>query len=208
MPMSDRQYISIATEDMLQYIDPTAVVTVGADGDGLTLREGLRDTPARVAKAWEHWTSGYSVNIGELLKSFEDGAEHYNQLVMVKNIPFYSKCEHHLADIFGTATVAYLPSGRVLGLSKLSRLVDAFARRLQVQERMTQQIAQALIESELAPRWVGVYIRARHMCMESRGICQQGHYTVTQAYRTTGKVGERIDSGGWKDEFLREALAP
>ena len=103
-------------------------------------------------------------------------------MVIVKDIPIYSKCEHHLADIFGTATIAYVPNGRIVGLSKLSRLADMFARRLQVQERLTGQIADAL-EEHLNPLGVGVLIRARHMCMESRGLCQQGHHTITCALR-------------------------
>lgn len=159
-------------------IDLLQNVIVGEDAD----REGLRDTPARVVKAWKHWTSGYSVDIAALLKVFEDGAENYDQMVMVKDIPIYSKCEHHLADIFGTATIAYIPQGKIVGLSKLSRLADAYARRLQVQERLTDQIADAL-HTHLNPKGVGVIIQARHMCMESRGICQQGHHTVTSALR-------------------------
>lgn len=145
-------------------------------------REGIKETPERVAKAWAEWTSGYDVDIGAMLKTFEDGAERYDEMVIVKDIPIYSKCEHHLADIFGTATIAYIPNGKVVGLSKLSRLADAFARRLQVQERLTVQIADAL-EEHLQPKGVGVLIRARHMCMESRGICQQGHHTITSALR-------------------------
>lgn len=143
-------------------------------------REGLAETPNRMRKAWQHWFSGYSIDIGELLKVFEDGAEGVDQMVIVKNIPIYSKCEHHLADIFGTATIAYIPNGKIVGLSKLSRLADAFARRLQVQERLTKQIADA-IQEHLDPVGVGVVIKARHMCMESRGICQQGHHTITSA---------------------------
>lgn len=149
---------------------------------GEMLREGLQETPERVAKAWEFWTRGYGMNPADILKTFEDGAQAYDEMVLVKDIPLYSKCEHHLADIFGTACVAYIPDGRVVGLSKLSRLVDCFARRLQVQERMTAQIADA-IDTHLKPKGVGVLIRARHMCMESRGICQQGHHTVTSALR-------------------------
>lgn len=173
---------------------------------GKPLREGLSDTPDRVAKAWEHWTGGYDINPQSLLKSFEDGAEGYNELVIVKDIPFYSKCEHHLADIFGTATVAYIPNGRVVGLSKLSRLVDCFARRLQVQERMTRQISEALITSDLQPRFVGVYVKARHMCMESRGLCQQGHSTITKDL-----IFRAEDDWDWqakesiRQEFLDEA---
>lgn len=144
------------------------------------LREGLQETPERMAKAWEFWTRGYSMNAADILKVFEDGSESYDQMVCVKDIPIYSKCEHHLADIFGTATIAYIPNGRIVGLSKLSRLADMYARRLQVQERLTQQIADALWE-HLKPVGVGVVIKARHMCMESRGVMQQGHHTVTTA---------------------------
>ena len=151
-------------------------------------REGIQETPGRFAKAWEHWTSGYGVDIAALLKVFEDGAEGYDEMVLVRDIPLYSKCEHHLADIFGTVSIAYIPNGKVVGLSKLSRLADAFARRLQVQERMTVQIADALME-HLEPKGCGVIIRARHMCMESRGLCQQGHHTVTSALRCVMKDG-------------------
>lgn len=166
--------------------------------DPQPLREGLNETPGRFQKAWMHWTSGYEVDISKLLKTFEDGADNYDELVLVKDIPIYSKCEHHLADIFGTATIGYIPKGRVVGLSKLSRVADAFARRLQVQERMTTQIADAINE-HLQPRGVGVIIRARHMCMESRGICQQGHHTVTCALRGV------IKEGAPRAEFLKLA---
>jgi GTP cyclohydrolase I len=162
-------------------------------------REGLNDTPARVVKAWKHWCSGYNVDIPALLKVFEDGAENYDEMVLVKDIPIYSKCEHHLADIFGTATIAYIPNGKVVGLSKLSRVADAFARRLQVQERLTTQIADALNDN-LHPTGVGVIIKARHMCMESRGICQQGHHTVTSALRGVFKTDPTA-----RAEFLRLA---
>lgn len=145
-------------------------------------RGGLLETPARVAKAWAHWTSGYGKNPADILKVFEDGADGCDEMIVVKDIPFYSKCEHHMADIFGTATVAYIPSGKIVGLSKLSRLVDIYARRLQVQERLTNQIADSL-DLHLQPLGVGVIIKARHMCMESRGICQQGHHTITSALR-------------------------
>ena len=159
-------------------------------------REGLRETPQRVAKAWAKWTEGYHVDIKSLLKVFEDGAEKCDEMVIVKDIPIYSKCEHHLADIFGTATIAYIPNGRIVGLSKLSRLADAFSRRLQVQERLTNQIADAL-EEHLHPLGVGVVIRARHMCMESRGLCQQGHHTITSALR--GNIKDNTDT---RAEFM------
>lgn len=161
-------------EQLLKLIEP---------GNEVELREGLRDTPNRVAKAFTHWFGGYDADIqGILSTQFQDGGEGYDEMVIVKDIPVYSKCEHHIADIFGTATIAYIPNGKVVGLSKLSRCVDAFARRLQVQERLTKQIADALVE-HLQPKGVGVVIRARHMCMESRGICQQGHHTITSALR-------------------------
>lgn len=165
---------------------------IGADAN----REGLRDTPARVVNAWAHWCSGYAMDPKEILKVFEDGATGYDEMVLVRDIPLYSKCEHHLADIFGTACVAYIPNGRIVGLSKLSRLVECFARRLQVQERLTVQIADALQE-HLNPLGVGVLIRARHMCMESRGISQQGHHTVTTALRGAMRTDPRTRS-----EFL------
>lgn len=149
-------------------------------------RGGLLETPHRVIKAWKEWTSGYEQNGAEsdadILKVFEDGAENCDEMVIVKDIPIYSKCEHHLADIFGTATIAYIPNGHIVGLSKLSRLANKYARRLQVQERLTNQIADAL-ELGLEAKGVGVIIRARHMCMESRGLSQQGHHTITSALR-------------------------
>lgn len=150
-------------------------------------RGGLLETPGRVARAWSHWCRGYAQDPAEVLKVFEDGAEGCDEMVVVKDIPFYSKCEHHMADIFGTATIAYVPDGRIVGLSKLNRLLDVFARRLQVQERLTTQVADALTE-HLRPRGCGVVIKARHMCMESRGVCQQGHHTVTSALRGVFKT--------------------
>lgn len=145
-------------------------------------REGLKETPARVLKAWKHWTSGYGQDPKQVLKSFADGGEKYDEMIVEKNIPFYSSCEHHLAPFFGSVTIAYVPNGRVAGLSKLVRLVDIFARRLQVQERLTVQIADALNDA-LTARGAGVSIDARHLCMESRGVCRQGQTTVTTALR-------------------------
>lgn len=160
-------------------------------------REGLLETPARVVKAWKHWCGGYGKDPAKLLKVFEDGGESYDQMVLVKDIPIYSHCEHHLAAIIGTASIAYIPNGKIVGLSKLSRLADMYARRLQVQERLTDQIADALFR-HLEPKGVGVLIKARHLCMESRGICQQGHHTVTTALRGVIK-----DEPETRAEFLR-----
>ena len=159
-------------------------------------RQGLSDTPERVAKAWTHWTRGYREDPAAILKTFEDGSEHYNQLIVVRQIPVYSHCEHHLAPFFGHAAIGYLPNGRIVGLSKLTRLVNCFAARLQVQERLTQQVAQALLE-HLQPKAVGVVIRCRHMCMESRGIAVAGEETVTSAM-----LGDLQHSDALRGEFL------
>ena len=161
-------------------------------------RGGLEETPMRVAKAMTFWTSGYDKDPASVLKVFEDGGEGYNEMVIVKDIPIYSQCEHHMAAIFGTATIAYIPNGKIVGLSKLSRLADIFARRLQVQERLTAQIADALW-GHLQPKGVGVILRCRHLCMESRGLCQQGHHTITSALR--GVIAE----GDPRAEFLELA---
>lgn len=168
------------------------ILSLGEDPD----RPGLRDTPARMMRAWAHWTSGYGQNPAEVLKVFEDGAEEYNELIVVKGIPVYSHCEHHLAPFFGTATIGYVPHGKIVGLSKLTRLVDCFAKRLQVQERMTSQIANALM-THLQPKAVGVVLRCRHLCMESRGIRSPGEETVTSAM-----LGELQPNLAMRTEFL------
>lgn len=146
-------------------------------------RAGLHETPVRVLKAWREWCSGYGVDAKALLKTFKDGAELCgDELVIVRNIEFFSCCEHHLAPFFGMAHVAYIPVDHVVGLSKLARLVDVFARRLQVQERMTNQIANT-IEEVLKPKGVGVMVTAKHFCMCSRGVNKQASDTVTSALR-------------------------
>lgn len=161
-------------------------------------RGGLKDTPFRVARAWKEWCSGYNHNPDEVFKHFEDGAAKYDEMVIVRDIPFYSHCEHHLAPFFGTTSIAYIPTGRVLGISKLARLTDIFSRRLQVQERLTNQIADTLMEhAQLKPAGVGVLIKARHLCMESRGIKQQGHQTITSALR-----GAILEKPAARAEFL------
>ena len=149
-------------------------------------REGLIETPARVVKAWKEWFSGYGKDPKDVIKLFSDGAEGCDQLVLVKKIPVFSHCEHHCAPIFGMAHVGYIPHDKIIGLSKINRLVDMFARRLQVQERLTNQIADAL-EEHLAPIGVGVVLECRHFCIESRGVKQQGSATTTSALRGTIK---------------------
>lgn len=138
-------------------------------------REGLLKTPHRVAKAWRELTSGYRVDVDALI----NGAlftESYNEMVLVRDISFYSMCEHHMLPFFGRAHVAYLPDKKIVGLSKLPKLVEIFARRLQVQERMTLQIAETLKE-KLNPKGVAVVLEARHLCMEMRGA--ESHHSPT-----------------------------
>lgn len=179
-----------STED----IGTRLLQAVGEDAS----REGLAETPDRWMRAWrEHWASGYDTDPTALLKAFADGAEDYDEMVLVRDIPVYSHCEHHMAPIFGRAYVAYIPDGRVVGLSKINRVVDAYARRLQVQERLTTQVADC-IEQVLQPKGVAVMMRCRHMCMESRGVCQQGHTTITSAMRGVF----RDASTGARNEFL------
>lgn len=145
-------------------------------------REGLKDTPARVVKAWAEWGAGYKQDPGAVLKVFEDGAQAYDEMVVVRDIPLVSTCEHHLAPFMGSAHVGYVPDGRVVGLSKLARLVEVFARRLQVQERLTAQIADALMD-HVQPLGAAVMIRAEHTCMSTRGVKVHGAATVTSALR-------------------------
>lgn len=165
-------------------------------------RSGLLETPARVEKAWKEWTAGYHQDPAHILKVFEDGAEAYSELIVVRGIPVYSHCEHHLAPFFGTATIGYLPDGKIVGLSKFTRLVDCFAKRLQVQERLTTQIADAIME-HLQPRAVGVVISCRHLCMESRGIRAAGEETITSAL-----LGDLRTNLGLRTEFLALAHLP
>lgn len=148
-------------------------------------REGLRDTPQRVAKAFEEIYSGYGVlDVKAVLKSFTDGHEvsQTDEMVVVGKIPFYSRCEHHMESIFGFVWIGYVPNKRIVGLSKFKRLVDVYARRLQVQERLTAQIADAL-GTALNPRGIAVLVKARHMCMEARGVNTPGTETTTTALR-------------------------
>jgi len=163
-------------------------------------REGLVETPERVLKAWRHWCGGYDQDPQDVLKSFEDGAAGVDEMVLVGPIPFYSHCEHHLAPFHGDAWVGYIPNGRVVGLSKLARLVDVFAHRLQVQERMTNEIAEALHASAVQPLGVGVIVRATHLCMASRGVGKVGALTTTSALR-----GAIKNKGKARAEFLRLA---
>lgn len=164
------------TIDKIGYHYYEILKLIGEDPD----REGLLKTPERVAKALQFLTHGYDLDPKKILKSamFE---ENYKQMVLVKDIELYSLCEHHMLPFFGKAHVAYIPDGRIVGLSKLPRVVDAFARRLQVQERLTTQIKDA-IHSTLKPLGVAVVIEAQHMCMSMRGIQKQNSVTTTSDF--------------------------
>jgi GTP cyclohydrolase I len=161
-------------------------------------REGLQRTPERVAKSLAWLTSGYAMEVGDVVG---EGvfAEAHDNMVMVRDIEMYSLCEHHLLPFFGKVHVAYVPDGKIIGLSKLPRIVEVFARRLQVQERLTQQIADAVCEV-LQPRGVGVVIEASHLCMMMRGVEKQNSSTITSALRGVFRDDARI-----REEFLRLA---
>jgi GTP cyclohydrolase I len=153
----------------------TLLIWAGDDPE----REGLRDTPSRVAKAYAEFFSGYDIDPAEhLTRTFEE-VQGYNDIVLLRDITFQSHCEHHVVPITGTAHIAYLPSDRVVGISKLARVVDAYARRLQTQETMTAQIARC-IEQSLLPRGVAVIVKAQHQCMTTRGVNKPGVAMVTR----------------------------
>ncbi|PIP79195.1 MAG: GTP cyclohydrolase I FolE [Ignavibacteria bacterium CG22_combo_CG10-13_8_21_14_all_37_15] len=167
------------------------IIEIGEDPN----REGLLRTPNRVAKSYEFLTSGYSKNIDTVL----NGAifnEKYDEMVLVKNIDFYSLCEHHMLPFYGKVHVAYVPNGKIVGLSKIPRIVDVFARRLQVQERMTQQIADT-IDKYLAPKGVAVVSEAYHMCMMMRGVEKQNSSATSSAMHGLFKEDART-----RTEFL------
>jgi GTP cyclohydrolase IA len=165
-------------------------------------REGLRDTPKRVAEAYGEFFTGYSQDPVEVLsRTFED-VHGYDDLVMVRDIRLESHCEHHMLPIIGVAHVAYLPRDRVVGISKLARVVEIFAKRLQTQETMTAQIAEA-IETALKPRGVAILIDATHQCMTTRGVHKPGSSTITS--RFTGVFAEDAD---YRDRFLRMVPGP
>ena len=160
-------------------------------------REGLLDTPKRVAKAWEEWFSGYGADPAAALgKTFED-VQGYDDMVMLTNIDVESHCEHHLAPIMGVAHVAYLPSDSVVGISKIARVVEIFAKRMQTQETMTAQIAGALTDA-MKPRGVAVFIDAKHQCMTTRGVHHPNVSTITSTF-----TGEFKHDKDLRDRFMR-----
>nr|WP_315465768.1 GTP cyclohydrolase I FolE [uncultured Rhodoferax sp.] len=163
-------------------------------GDDPT-REGLLDTPNRVARAYQEFFSGYGQDPQQVLSATFEEAADYDDLVLVRNIRFESHCEHHLVPIVGHAHIAYLPDKRVVGLSKLARVVDVFAKRLQIQERLTSQIADTIFQA-LQPRGLAVVVEAQHMCMTTRGVHKPGSTTLTQRmrglYRTDAQARQEV----------------
>ncbi|RLD43502.1 MAG: GTP cyclohydrolase I FolE [Bacteroidetes bacterium] len=159
-------------------------------------REGLLETPVRVAKAMQFMTQGYHANAKEIIQSAVF-TEDYKQMVIVKDIELYSMCEHHMIPFIGKAHVAYIPNGRVMGLSKVARVVEVFARRLQIQERLTMQIKDA-IDDAINPLGVAVVIEAKHLCMAMRGIEKQSSVTTTSDF-----TGAFLNDPKTRDEFLR-----
>ena len=160
-------------------------------------REGLLDTPTRVAKAYRDWFSGYTMDPADYLRRTFEEVEGYDELIVLRAIEFESHCEHHMAPIIGKAHVGYLPSGRVVGISKLARVVEAYARRFQVQEKMTAQIAHTICDV-LQPRGVAVVIEAVHECMTTRGIHKRGVSMVTSSM-----LGAFRDDARTRAEFLQ-----
>jgi GTP cyclohydrolase I len=180
-------------------IEAAVRTLLAATGDD-PWREGLRETPARVARAYREWFAGYAVDPDALLEKLFGEAEDYDETILLRSIPLVSTCEHHLAPITGHAHVAYRPNGRVVGISKLARLVDAYARRLQLQERLTSQIART-IERVLKPRGVAVIVSASHGCMATRGVNHQGVDLVTKCW-----LGEFREDPALRRELM-EAIA-
>ncbi|GAA5094978.1 GTP cyclohydrolase I FolE [Bartonella acomydis] len=160
-------------------------------------REGLLDTPERVAKAYRELFLGYDESVEKILGTFFEEVSGYHEAIIIKDILFYSHCEHHMIPIVGKAHIGYLPDTKVIGLSKIARVVDIFSRRLQTQEAMTAQIADALAV-HLQPRGIGVLIEAEHMCMAMRGIQKQGATTITTCFR-----GYYEEDRAEQDNFMR-----
>jgi GTP cyclohydrolase I len=177
--------------DRLTELYRQILIEIGEDPD----REGLARTPERAARALRDFTRGYSQDVSTVLNQ-AIFSEEYDDMVIVRNIEMYSLCEHHLVPFFGTVHVGYLPQGRILGLSKIARLVEMFSRRLQVQERLTHQIAHA-IQDSIGPRGVAVVVEAKHLCMMSRGVEKQQSSMVTSCV-----LGAFREDKGTRQEFM------
>lgn len=183
-------YDEKVTSDLIQHYK-SSIELLGED----VQREGLQKTPERVAKAMQFLTEGYQMDAKAILEGAKF-TEAYSEMVIVKDIELYSLCEHHMLPFFGKAHIAYIPNGYITGLSKLARVVDVFARRLQVQERLTHQILDAIQET-LQPLGVGVVIEAQHLCMMMRGVQKQNSVTTTSAF------SGQFEDGRTRNEFMR-----
>ena len=170
----------------------TIIRWTGDDAD----RDGLIETPSRVTRAFEEWFAGYDMDPGKMLQKTFEEIEGYDEMIVLRGIPFESHCEHHLAPIIGKVWVAYVPTGRVVGISKLARVVEAYAKRLQIQEKLTAQIAN-VIEEVLHPQGVGVVVKASHHCMSTRGIHKHDTDMVTSRM-----LGCFRDNPATRQEFL------
>jgi GTP cyclohydrolase I len=183
---------SLTPGDELGETVATLIEQLGENPD----REGLLDTPRRVAESLRYLTEGYSTDPSTVVGDALFALDGYDDMVLVKDIAFYSLCEHHLLPFFGRVHIGYVPEGRIVGLSKLPRLVDMYSRRLQVQERMTREIAEA-IDSVVTPRGVGVVVEGRHLCIEMRGVEKESSQTVTSCM-----LGVFRDDQRTRAEFL------
>lgn len=176
-PSADKFLVTQTTQAEAEAAVRTLILWAGDDPS----REGLAETPQRVAKAFKEFYKGYEEDPDEILDRVFEEVDSYQDMVLVRDIPFHSHCEHHMVPFVGKAHIAYYPANGVVGLSKLARIVDVYARRLQTQEAMTAQIAQA-IDKALQPRGVAVLVEAEHMCMSMRGVQKQGSSTMTTQY--------------------------
>lgn len=190
---ADRDKIPMPTREEAQEAVRTLIRWAGDD----PTREGLLDTPKRVTKAYREWFSGYEEDPAEVLARTFEEVEGYDDIVLLKGIRLESYCEHHMAPIIGTAHIGYLPAGKVVGISKLARLVDLYSKRLQVQEKLTAQIA-ATLDRVLAPRGVAVLIEAEHQCMSTRGVHKHGVDTLTTRF-----TGVFKDDRALEERFMR-----
>jgi len=181
----------MTNHDILEQLTRKLLKEIGENPD----REGLVRTPSRVAKSWEFFSKGYNQNLEDIINNaiFEEDAK---DMVIVRDIEFFSLCEHHLLPFFGKAHVGYIPNGKVIGLSKIPRIIDMFSRRLQVQERLTHQVAEAL-QDVLNPIGVAVVMEGRHMCMQMRGVEKQNSFASTSAM-----LGQFRKSSETRSEFL------
>lgn len=188
--MNDKEY----NEDITKVLEGNFKTVIEQLGEDVN-REGLLRTPERVAKAMQFLTKGYDENPDDIIKQaiFH---EEYSEMVIVKDIEVYSLCEHHMLPFFGKAHIAYIPDGKIVGLSKIPRVVDAYSRRLQVQERLTIEIRDA-IERTLSPKGVAVVIEASHMCMQMRGVQKQNSVTTTSAF-----TGLFLNNDSTRKEFI------